>query len=45
MLFPNAKRTNLKVPVPPVSDLWKRCWTSLGHEHIGKKAKHEGTQC
>ena len=38
MLFPNAKRTNLKVSVSPISDLWKRCWMSPGHEQIGKKA-------
>ena len=39
MLFPNAKRTNFKVSVSPISDLWKRCWMSPGHEQIGKKAR------
>ena len=38
MLFPKAKRANLKVSVPPFSDLWKRCWMSPGHEQIRKKA-------
>ena len=37
MLFPNAKRTNLKVSVSPISDLWNRFRMSLGHEFIGKK--------
>ena len=39
MLFPNAKRMNLKVSVSPISDLWKRCRMSPGHEQIGKKAR------
>ena len=39
MLFPNAKRTNLKVSVSPISDLWNRFRMSLGHEFIGKKSK------
>ena len=38
MLFPKAKRMNLKVSVLPVSDLWERCWMSPVHEQIGKKA-------
>ena len=39
MFFPNAKRTNLKVSVSPISDLWKRCWISPGYEQIGKKLR------
>ena len=39
MLFPNAKRMNLKVSVSPISDLWKRVRMTLGHEFIGKKAR------
>ena len=39
ILFPNAKTTNLKVSVSPISDLWKRCGMSPGHEQIGKKAR------
>ena len=39
VLFPNAKRTNLKVSVPPISDLWKRSRMSSGHEQIGKNAR------
>ena len=39
MLFPNAKRMNLKVKVSRISDLWKRFRMSLGHEFIGKKGK------
>ena len=39
VLFPNAKRTNLKVSVSPISDLWKRSRMSSGHEQIGKNAK------
>ena len=38
MLLPNAKRTNLKVLVSPISDLCKRCRMSPGHEKIRKKA-------
>ena len=38
MLLPNAKRTNLKVSVSPILDLWNRFRKSLGHEFIGKKA-------
>ena len=45
MLFPNAKRTNLKVPVPPISDLWKRCRMFSDHEQIGKKARSSRTHC
>ena len=37
MLFPNPKSTNLKVSVSIISDLWKRCRMSPGHEQIGKK--------
>ena len=39
MLFPNAKRMNFKVPVSPISDLWKKFRMSPGHEFIGKKAR------
>ena len=39
VLFPNAKTTNLKVSVSPISDLWKRCCMSPGHEQIGKKVR------
>ena len=39
MLFSNAKRVNLKVPVSPILDLWKRFWMSFGHEFIRKKAR------
>ena len=39
MLFPNAKRVNLKESVSPISDLWKRFRMSLGHEFTGKKSK------
>ena len=42
MLFPNTKRMNLKVSVSPISDLWKRCQMSPGHEQIGKKARPSG---
>ena len=39
MLFPNAKRMNLKVSVSPISDLWKIFQMSLGHEFIGRRTK------
>ena len=39
LLFPNEKRMNLKVPVSPISDLWKTLQMSPGHEFIGKKAR------
>ena len=39
MLFPNAKRINSKVSVPPIINLWKRFQMSSSHELIGKKAK------
>ena len=39
MLFSNTKRTNLKVLVSPISDLWKRYQMPVGHEQIIKKAR------
>ena len=39
MLFPNAKRINLKVSLSPILDLWKRFRMSSGHEFTGKKAR------
>ena len=39
MLFPNAKRMNLKMSVSPISELWKRFRMSLGHEFIAKEAR------
>ena len=38
MLFQNAQKINLKVPVSPISDLWKRFEISLVYEFTGKKA-------
>ena len=37
MLFPNAKRMNLKSSVSLILVLWKIFWMSFGHEFIGKK--------
>ena len=38
MLFPNAKRMNLKVSMSATSDLWKRFRMSPTHEFIAKEA-------
>ena len=43
MLFPNAKRTNLKVSVSPISDLWKRCQCLQAMNKLGKRLGHQGT--
>ena len=39
MLFPTAKKMNLKVSVSPILNLWKRFWISIGHEFVGKKTR------
>ena len=39
MLFPNARRMDLKGLVAPISDLWNRFRMALSHKFIGKKAR------